>query len=97
MDTHYTVQKQYILATMAATSSEEAQEAVIHCDTEEEYYKALDNAGNKLVVVDCFAEWYVQTIILAHHTMHAASSLSLQYYEELTKNFSSVSFFFFFD
>ena len=43
---------------MAATS-EEAQEAVIHCDTEEEYYKELDNAGSKLVVVDCFAEWYV--------------------------------------
>ena len=49
-----------ILATMTTS---EAQ-VVIHCDTEEEYYKALDNAGSKLVVVDCFAEWYVQ--IRAH-------------------------------
>jgi hypothetical protein len=33
--------------------------AVIYCSTEDEYYKALEEAGSKLVVIDIFAEWYV--------------------------------------
>ena len=30
---------------------------VIHCDSEEEYYAAVQAAGDSLVVVDCFASW----------------------------------------
>jgi hypothetical protein len=30
---------------------------VVHCSTEQEYYEAIDSAGSRLVVVDCFAEW----------------------------------------
>ena len=30
---------------------------VLYCHTEEDYYKVIESAGNRLVVVDCFAEW----------------------------------------
>mmetsp|Transcript_30649 Transcript_30649/g.34941 ORF Transcript_30649/g.34941 Transcript_30649/m.34941 type:complete len:126 (-) Transcript_30649:342-719(-) len=30
---------------------------VVHCSNEEDYYEILERADNKLVVVDCFAEW----------------------------------------
>ena len=30
---------------------------VVYCSTEQEYYQAIESARNKLVVVDCFAEW----------------------------------------
>jgi hypothetical protein len=32
---------------------------VVVCATEQEYYDAIQNAGDKLVVVDCYADWYV--------------------------------------
>ena len=35
---------------------------VLYCHTEEDYYKAVESAGNRLVVVDCFAEWWVDSI-----------------------------------
>jgi len=30
---------------------------VVYCNSEEEYYKTIESAGSRLVVVDCFAEW----------------------------------------
>lgn len=30
---------------------------VIHCDTLDSFYTALEQAGDKLVVVDCYASW----------------------------------------
>ncbi|CAJ1957094.1 unnamed protein product [Cylindrotheca closterium] len=30
---------------------------VVHCSSEEDYFEILQLAGDKLVVVDCFAEW----------------------------------------
>ncbi len=30
---------------------------VLHCNSENEYYAAIEAAGSRLVVVDCFAEW----------------------------------------
>lgn len=33
------------------------QGKVIHCKTAEEYYEALRGAENRLVVVDCYADW----------------------------------------
>jgi thiol:disulfide interchange protein len=32
---------------------------VVYCSTEQEYYQALEDAGQKLVVIDVFAEWFV--------------------------------------
>jgi hypothetical protein len=50
-----------MMSAMVAASGESLLPPgrVLHCSTEEEYYTAIDNAGDKLVVVDCFAEWYV--------------------------------------
>jgi hypothetical protein len=31
---------------------------VVYCSTEADYHKALEDASNKLVVIDVFAEWY---------------------------------------
>jgi thioredoxin 1 len=31
--------------------------AVIHCDSKDAFYGALESAGDRLVVVDCFASW----------------------------------------
>mmetsp|Transcript_13440 Transcript_13440/g.19812 ORF Transcript_13440/g.19812 Transcript_13440/m.19812 type:complete len:124 (+) Transcript_13440:3-374(+) len=30
---------------------------IVYCSTEQEYHQAIQAAGDKLVVVDCFAEW----------------------------------------
>lgn len=30
---------------------------VVHCNSESEYYAAVEAAGDRLVVVDCFASW----------------------------------------
>eukprot|EP00536_Pseudo-nitzschia_multiseries_P016773 jgi/Psemu1/222551/e_gw1.1229.5.1 len=30
---------------------------VVHCCSEQDYFQALESAGSRLVVVDCFAEW----------------------------------------
>jgi len=30
---------------------------VVYCSTEQDYYHAIELAGSRLVVVDCFAEW----------------------------------------
>jgi hypothetical protein len=52
------------MSTTGGTAGEESffpPGKVLHCATEEEYYTAIDNAGDKVVVVDCFAEWYVRT------------------------------------
>ena len=32
---------------------------VLYCNSEEEYYNAIESAGSRLVVGDCFAEWWV--------------------------------------
>eukprot|EP00339_Tiarina_fusa_P028643 CAMPEP_0117014178 /NCGR_PEP_ID=MMETSP0472-20121206/11551_1 /TAXON_ID=693140 ORGANISM="Tiarina fusus, Strain LIS" /NCGR_SAMPLE_ID=MMETSP0472 /ASSEMBLY_ACC=CAM_ASM_000603 /LENGTH=125 /DNA_ID=CAMNT_0004717673 /DNA_START=79 /DNA_END=456 /DNA_ORIENTATION=+ len=40
---------------MAATSS--SPSPVIVCSTEQEYHDAIKDAGEKLVVVDCYADW----------------------------------------
>jgi thioredoxin 1 len=39
------------------TNSSAAPGAIVHCNSEDEYYTALEAAGDRLVVVDCFAEW----------------------------------------
>ena len=31
--------------------------SVLHCHSESEYYAAMEAAGDRLVVVDCFAPW----------------------------------------
>ena len=36
---------------------------VVYCANEDEYYNAIDSAGTRLVVVDCFAEWCVRTVL----------------------------------
>eukprot|EP00537_Pseudo-nitzschia_pungens_P004292 CAMPEP_0172359924 /NCGR_PEP_ID=MMETSP1060-20121228/4033_1 /TAXON_ID=37318 /ORGANISM="Pseudo-nitzschia pungens, Strain cf. cingulata" /LENGTH=123 /DNA_ID=CAMNT_0013081747 /DNA_START=36 /DNA_END=407 /DNA_ORIENTATION=+ len=30
---------------------------VVHCSSEQDYHQAIESAGDRLVVVDCFAEW----------------------------------------
>jgi thioredoxin 1 len=39
------------------TNASVAPGAVVHCNSEDEYYAALEAAGDRLVVVDCFATW----------------------------------------
>ena len=39
---------------------------VIVCSTEQEYHDAINNAGDKLVVVDCYADWYVFAMISSY-------------------------------
>jgi hypothetical protein len=31
---------------------------VNYCNSEQEYYEYLQKAGDNLIVIDCFAEWY---------------------------------------
>ena len=31
--------------------------SIIHCTSEHDYYTALESAGDRLVVVDCYAPW----------------------------------------
>jgi hypothetical protein len=38
---------------------------VHYCNSEQEYYEYLQKAGDKLIVVDCFAEWYDQNVSFA--------------------------------
>lgn len=39
------------------STAESGTGKVVYCSTEPEYYRALENAGQKLVVIDVFAEW----------------------------------------
>ena len=45
--------------TATSSSSSPGVSPVIVCTTEQEYHDAINNAGDKLVVVDCYADWYV--------------------------------------
>lgn len=37
--------------------AEASQSNVIHCVSDSQYYSAIESAGNRLVVVDCYAPW----------------------------------------
>jgi thioredoxin 1 len=39
------------------TNTSVAPGTIVHCNSEGEYYAALEAAGDRLVVVDCFATW----------------------------------------
>ena len=44
---------------MTSATGMSSSSPVIVCSTEQEYHTAITNAGDKLVVVDCYADWYV--------------------------------------
>lgn len=39
------------------TDNNSASSQVVYCSIQQDYYQAIESAGSKLVVVDCFAEW----------------------------------------
>jgi thioredoxin 1 len=51
-----------VIMTEALNTSKNSNAAaspgtIVHCNSEDEYYAALEAAGDRLVVVDCYAEW----------------------------------------
>ncbi len=45
------------LNTNADRNASAAPGTIVHCNSDDEYYAALEAAGDRLVVVDCFAVW----------------------------------------
>ena len=52
------------LNTNANTSA--APGTIVHCNSEDEYYAALEAAGDRLIVVDCFAVWCTPCQKISH-------------------------------